>query len=155
MTTVPAGWEVTARRGWAGWGLLVVLLLVGIGAVYGGIGLVADGMGMPTAWLVHLPVHTWTLPGIALLVTVALPQLVAAWFVWRRDHRAGVVGVAAGAALVLWIAVQLLLLQRYYFLQPVVAVLGVVEVLLALWWVRASRSSTTHRPSVARGAPTG
>ncbi|HYN66442.1 MAG TPA: hypothetical protein VES93_06100 [Ornithinibacter sp.] len=140
MTTVPHRWDVTPTRGWAGGTLLAVLLLVAANAVYGGIGLVANGMGMPLEWLDRLPVDTWTLPGVALVLTVAVPQLVAAWFVWRRAPRAGVVGLVAGAALVLWIAVQLMVLQRYFFLQPVIAGLGVLEMALAWWWIRRSRA---------------
>lgn len=140
MTTVDQRWEVAPRRGASGGALLVVLLLVAANAVYGGIGLVLDGMGMPLEWLERLPVDTWTWPGVALLATVALPQLVAAWFVVRRDPRAGVVGLVVGAALVLWIVVQVLLLQRYFFLQPVIAGLGVLEMVLAGWWIRRSRS---------------
>ena len=140
MTTMDQRWEVAPRRGAAGGALLVVLVLVAANAVYGGIGLVLDGMGMPLEWLDRLPVDSWTWPGVALLATVALPQLVAAWYVGRRDPRAGVVGLVAGAALVLWIVVQVLLLQRYFFLQPVIAGLGVLEMVLAGWWIRRSRS---------------
>jgi hypothetical protein len=71
-----------------------------------------------------------------------VPQLVAAWFVWRKDPRAGVIGLVAGAALVLWIAVQLLVLQRYFFLQPVIAGFGVLEMVLAWWWIHRSRTAT-------------
>ena len=120
MTTVDQRWAVGPRRGAVGGALLVVPLLVAANAVYGGVGLVLDGLGMPPEWLERLPVDTWTWPGVALLGTVALPQLVAAWFVWRHDPRAGVVALAAGVALVLWIVVQVLLLQRYFFLQPVI-----------------------------------
>ena len=140
MTTVDQRWEVAPRRGAAGGALLVVLLLVAANALYGGVGLVLDGLGMPVEWLERLPVDTWTWPGVALLATVAVPQLVAARFVWRRDPRAGVVGLVAGAALVLWIVVQVLLLQRYFFLQPVIAGLGVLEAVLAGWWIRRSRT---------------
>ena len=138
MTTLTHRWDVTPRRGWAGRALLGVLLLVAVNAIYGGIGLAVNGMGMPSEWLDRLPVDTWTLPGAALLLTVAVPQLVAAWLVWRKDRRAGDVGFGAGGALVLWIAVQLLVLQRYFFLQPVIAVLGAIEMALAWWWVHRS-----------------
>ena len=142
--TTPAGrWEVSRTRGWEGTTLLGLLLFVGAAAVYGGIGLMVDGMGMPLAWLDRLPVDTWTWPGVALLTTVALPQLLGAWLVWRRDPRAGAVGALVGAALVLWILVQLALLQRYFFLQPLIAAIGLAELGLALLWVRRS----THRPS--------
>ena len=136
MTTTEHRWRVAPRRGAAGWGLLVVLVVVAANAVYGGVGLIVDGIGMPSTWLERLPVDTWTWPGVALRATVALPQLVAAWFVWRRDPRAGVLGLAAGAGLVLWIGVQVLVLQRYFFLQPVMVGVGLLEMALAGWWIR-------------------
>ena len=50
-------------------------------------------------------------------------------------------GLAAGylaGLLVAWIAVQLLILRRYFFLQPVIAGIGAAEVLLAWRWQRAA-----------------
>ena len=139
MTRVPARGEVAQRRGWAGETILGLLLFVAVAAVYGGVGLVVNGLGMPVEWLDRLPVDTWAWPGVALLATVAVPQAVAAWFVGRHDSRAGAVGVLAGLALVLWIVVQLLVLQRYFFLQPVIVVFGLAEAGLAYAWVRRSR----------------
>jgi hypothetical protein len=46
--------------------------------------------------------------------------------------------VLAGLLLVAWIAVQLLILRRYFFLQPVIAGIGAAEVLLAWRWRRAA-----------------
>ncbi len=155
MTSTSTRWEVTGPRGWAGNGLLVVLALVAANAVYGGIGLITNGMGMPEEWLQRLSLDSWTWPGIALLATVALPQGVAAWLVWRGHRRAALVGLLAGVALVLWIAAQLLILQRYFFLQPVIAGLGVLEVVLASAWARGQRPEpgphvehSTDRPAV-------
>jgi hypothetical protein len=139
MSATSTRWEVAGPRGWAGNGLLVVLTLVAANAVYGGIGLITNGMGMPEEWLEHLSLDSWTWPGIALLSTVALPQGIAAWLVWRVHRRAALVGLVVGVGLVLWIAAQLLILQRYFFLQPVIAGLGVLEVLLASAWVRGHR----------------
>ena len=133
-------WKVGRSKGWEGATLLGLLLFVGAGAVYGGIGLMVDGMGMPLEWLDRLPVDSWTWPGVALLVTVALPQLAAAWLVWRHDRRAGAVGVLVGAALVLWIVVQVALLPRYFFLQPVIAGIGLAELGVSVAWIRRSAS---------------
>ena len=46
--------------------------------------------------------------------------------------------IPAGLLLVAWIAVQLLILRRYFFLQPVIAGIGAAEVLLAWRWQRAA-----------------
>jgi len=121
------------------WWLAGVLLVVAVNAVYGGVGLIADGLGMPDDWLERTPFGSWTWPGVALLVTVALPQLLAASLVVTGRRRAAVGGVVAGVALVLWIVVQLLVLRRYFFLQPVIAGFGVVEVGLGLGWLRRTR----------------
>ena len=134
--------EVSRTKGWQGSVLLALLLFVGVGAVYGGIGLMVNGMGMPSEWLDRMPVDTWTWPGLALLLSVAVPQFVAAWLVTRHDPRAGVVGLAVGAALVLWIVVQLAVLQRYFFLQPVIAGIGLVEVLVSWAWIHRSRAAS-------------
>jgi len=138
-TTSFGRFEVSARKGREGAVLLALLLFVGVGAVYGGIGLMVNGMGMPGEWLDRMPVDTWTWPGVALLLTVAVPQFVGVWLVTRGDPRAGIAGITVGAALVLWILVQLAVLQRYFFLQPVIAGIGVAEVLVSWAWVRRSR----------------
>lgn len=124
------------RAGWPRAGLILVTLLVTLNAIYGGVGLIVNGMGMPDSWLQRTPFDSWLLPGLALLVTVALPQGVGAVVALRRHPRAATVGLVVGVALVLWILVQLLVLRRYFFLQPVIAGLGVLEVALALAWHR-------------------
>jgi hypothetical protein len=74
-----------------------------------------------------------------------LPLLaVAAAWLWRR--RPGLAaGYLAGLLLVAWIAVQLLILRRYFFLQPVIAGIGAVEILLAWRWQRSGRIVTGSR----------
>jgi sterol desaturase/sphingolipid hydroxylase (fatty acid hydroxylase superfamily) len=134
-------WAVTGRRAWPRGTLSVVLALVAASAVYGGVGLIANGIGMPSEWLRSTPFSSWLLPGIALLVTVALPQLAAAGLIAVGHRWAALAGVLAGAGLVLWIVVQVLLMRRYFFLQPVIAATGVVEMLLARRW-----TVRDHRP---------
>jgi hypothetical protein len=142
-----------AGRGWRRT-LVAVLLLVAAGAVYGGVGLMSNGMGMPRAWLARTPFDSWTWPGVALLGTVALPQVAVAGLVLAGRRWASLAGVAAGAGLVLWIVVQLVALQRYSFLQPVIAGFGVLEMVLAWGWHRAGGAARAgrHRPG-GRRAP--
>ncbi len=145
LATAAARWTVPGRRGWRPWTLAAVLALVTVNAGYGGIGLIRDGLGMPTEWVRALPGGSWTLAGVALLITVGVPQSVACWLVVRGDRRAALVGVAVGLGLVAWIVAQLLILRRYFFLQPVIAGLGLVETSLALGWIRSTAPRGEHR----------
>jgi hypothetical protein len=47
--------------------------------------------------------------------------------------------------LVAWITVELLILRRYFFLQPFIAGTGAVEILLAWRWQRSGRIVTGSR----------
>ena len=48
-------------------------------------------------------------------------------------------------ALVAWILVQLLVMQRYFFLQPVIAALAIVELALVRVWHRAGSAGRARR----------
>ena len=54
-------------------------------------------------------------------------------------------GYLAGLLLVAWIAVELLILRRYFFLQPVIAGIGAAEILLAWRWQRSGKIVTGSR----------
>jgi hypothetical protein len=138
-------WTGPARRGWRGWLLAFLLAFVTIGAVYGGIGLIINGLGMPADWADRLPLRSWVVGGLALLLTVALPQALSCRLVLRSHPRAAVAGVLAGLALIAWIGVQLLVLRRYFFLQPVIAGIGLAELLLGWSWLRRAGPRGQHR----------
>lgn len=130
-------WAVS-RRGRPGWILAGLLFFVAVAAIFGGVGLIRDGMGMPADWADRLPFGSWTVGGLALLLGVAAPQLAAGRLVISHDRRAALAALGAGAVLVLWIVVQLLILRRYFFLQPVIAGIGCAEMGLAVWWARSA-----------------
>ena len=134
-----------ARRGWHPWTLAVLDGLTGAAAVYGGAGLIRDGFGMPDGWLAGTPLTGWVLPGVALLIGVAVPQLAAAALIGAGARPGLAAGYLAGLLLVAWIAVQLLILRRYFFLQPVIAGIGAAEVMLAWRWQRAAVRSRPGR----------
>jgi hypothetical protein len=133
-TTPRLAVPVAARRTWPAWALAVVALTAGAGAVFGGTQLLRNGFGMPLSWLSHTPFTGWALPGLALLIGVAVPQLAVVALITASNRWALPASYLAGLALVAWILIQLLVLQRYFFLQPVIAGLGALEVLLAWAW---------------------
>ena len=144
MTEMAGGHEVSTRL----WPTIVLELFVASMAVYGGVGLIWDNaLGMSAEWLAGSPFTSWVLPGVFLLLVVAVPMTLAAVLELRRSAWAGVASVVAGAAQIGWVGVQLAIMQRYFFLQPVMFACGLAIVLLELWAFR-------HRPLVpAAGGP--
>jgi hypothetical protein len=100
---------------------------------------------MPDGWLAGTPLTGWVLPGIALLIGVAVPQLAAAALIGFGGRPGLAAGYLAGLLLVAWIVAEVLILRRYFFLQPVVAGIGATEVLLAWRWQRAGQIVTADR----------
>lgn len=109
-----------------------VELAIAAAAVYGGVGLMADAIGMSDDWLSGTPFRSWVLPGVLLILVVAVPMTVAAVLELRRSPWAGIASVTAGAAQIGCIAAQLLIMQRYHVLQPVMMTVGLLVVLAAL-----------------------
>jgi len=126
-------------RPWQAWALAVLELFVAYQAWSGGQGLLTDTWELPVEWLVRTPFDSWVGPGWVLIGLVGVPHLLAALpvlFLPRRPQLGILAGILAGASLLLWIVVQLAVMQVYYFLQPMIAVIGVIELGLALWWRR-------------------
>ena len=125
--------------------LVVLELLLGASAVYGGVGLLTGTLGMSDDWLAGTPFASWLVPGVALLLIVAVPMLGAALLEVRRHRLAPTASVLAGVLQVGWIAVQLLVMQRYFVLQPVVLIVAAGLLLVA----GVRRRTTTHPATVA------
>jgi hypothetical protein len=134
-TQVSKGNGFGLRRG----SLVAVELVIAANAVYGGIGLMRDGMGMPDEWLTPTPFRSWWWPGVFLLLVIAVPMGTAAVMELGRHRCAYAASLAAGAAQVGWIVAQLGVLRRYFFLQPVLFCAGLIVVALAFWTHRAER----------------
>jgi drug/metabolite transporter superfamily protein YnfA len=133
---VPDTTRGSRRTAW--WLLVALELVIAANAVYGGTGLIVNGMGMPLAWLEGTPFGSWVVPGTLLLALVAVPMAFAVLSEFTRTRLAYPASLIAGVVLVGWIGSQLLVLRRYFFLQPVLAVAGVAVVVLA-WWAHGRR----------------
>ena len=83
-------------------------------------------------WLDATPFASWVLPGVALLALVAVPQAAAVVLVARDRPDADRWAMWVGIALTGWIVVQVAILGRFFFLQPVIFTFGAVEAGLAI-----------------------
>ena len=132
-------------RAWPG---IVLELLTGAAAGYGGVGLIWHNViRMPDDWLRGTPFTSWAMPGVFLLLVVAAPMGAAALLELRRSPWAAAASITAGAAQVGWIGAELLIMQRYNVLQPVMLGFGLAVLLLAVW-------SRRHQPLLPPAGPT-
>jgi hypothetical protein len=118
-------------------GLLFLLLFLGMSALVGGSGLVADpsgaAIGLPPDLLRGSPFGDYLVPGLVLLIVLGAGPLLAAYGVWTRRRWARLVSFLLGLALILWIGVQIRVigLQIRPPLQPLYGFIGAAITLLA------------------------
>ena len=129
--------------------LVVLEVVLALGALAGGVALVADPSGgylqMPLDVLAGTPFRSFLVPGLVLLLANGvLPLVVAAGALARRPW--AVLGhVAAGVVLVGWILGQVALLGFVTWLQPAYLVYGLVLLGLGLWNWRAIQTAGSRR----------
>lgn len=116
----------------ARWALFILLLFNGLTAVVAGIMLAyaPDGslLDMPIAWLDHSPFRSYRIPGLLLFSVIGLGSLVAAVVVWQRRKHTGRFAQVAGAALVIWIVVQMIMLRSLLPIQVTYLLVGIAIV---------------------------
>ena len=127
---------------------LIVSAVVAVTAVPGGLELILWPQGnsyLDGALLDDLPVDSFVLPGLALLVLVGGTALVATMWLWRTRRaepaaagRAWWATLTAGLVLTGWIGLELLLLPGFSPLEAVYGLLGLVQVATAALTLRRS-----------------
>lgn len=120
---------------------ILIHLVVGIGALAGGYGAVADPyspMGIPVEMLEKGPFKSFLVPGLFLLVVIGFGNLASAFLAARRSRLSGYASGAMGAVLACWIIVQCWILQAIAGLHVIFFAVGAVQGLLALalLWLR-------------------
>lgn len=132
------------------WVLIVLLVFIGIGAVISGAMLFAAPEGHLMQWstddLAGTPFSNYLIPGIILFLFVGIFPLFVAYgllkkpsWSWpniinpmKKMHWAWTASWAAGVIMLIWITVETVLLGYLSFLQPVIAVYGIVIIVLTM-----------------------
>jgi hypothetical protein len=115
------------------WVIEVILAILGIQAFYGGIQLIRDAFGLPADWLEALPFDSWVIPGFLLMALIGIPAFGLLGMYVAGNRLADPLTLAFGCGVMLWIIVQVFFIP-FFFLQPLVFVLGLALALLA--WSR-------------------
>lgn len=131
IATRKAAWREAADGAWTS--LLVLQSLLALAAIGGGIGLIATGgLGLPLSALETSPFDSFVGPGLLLAVVVGGTQALAVVLQLRNSvwYLAG--ASVAGFGLLIWIFVQVLVLQEYSLLQPAVFAASVLQLALTV-----------------------
>ncbi len=109
--------------------------VIAAGGLAGAVQLVTGSYTPPVSDIEPLGLSTWTLPGVWLFASVAVPSALAAWLLWRRSPNAPVGVIVASGLLVTELIVQI------PFIGPsaLQAVFGVAAIGTAVLAVRARR----------------
>ena len=112
--------------------LLGGLLAFGaLNAFAGGYYGLSGAAGVPIEWLAGTPFSDYTIPSLILFVVVGGSLLVATVAVFARARIARAAALAAGAILLVWIAVQVAMIGYVSWMQPATAIGGLLVLLLA------------------------
>lgn len=126
------------RLGLAGWLTIVALILLGLGALAGGIALVMapDGsvMGFETSLLAGSPFSDFLVPGLILGGLFGVGSLVVAAMGVRRSRLAPFLAFGIGCAQMIWIPVQLAIIREVSPLHPTCFAIGLVIAVAAVPW---------------------
>lgn len=116
----------------------------GIGAIPAGYGMLRDttgaGLGMSSDLLANSLLDSFLLPGLFLLLVNGVANLVAAVLSFTRNRFAGHAGMLLGAALILWIVIQVWWISLSSVLQPVFFIVGVFNTWLGWKIITTKRS---------------
>jgi hypothetical protein len=108
---------------------LVVLLVFGfasslLGAI---LATVAGGAGVPLSYLAGTPFDSFVIPGLILGVVVGGTQLAGAVGIIARRGPALLLAAVAGFGMIIWIFVELAIIEEYSWLQTLYFALGIAE----------------------------
>jgi hypothetical protein len=114
--------------------VLIGLLLFGAVSSLAGAVLAfnAGSAGVPLEFLAKTPLTSFVVPGLILGVVVGGSQLTAAITLLTRRRSALVWGAVAGFGMLIWIFVEMAIIETYSWLQSLYFGLGALELILIL-----------------------
>lgn len=109
-----------------------LLALVALNAFAGGYYGMTGAKGIPTEWLKGTPFRDYFIPSLILLVGVGGASLIAAIAVFARLRMARLAAFSAVAILFVWLTAQIAIIGYVSWLQPAIALVGVIIFIFTL-----------------------
>lgn len=109
-----------------------LLAFMSLNALGGGWYGLAGAEGVPVAWLEGSSFASYVIPSLVLIVAVGGTSAVASALLFSDARIARPAAMAAGVVMLGWIAAQLAIIGYVSWLQPAVAIVGVIVVATSL-----------------------
>lgn len=121
---------------------LLVLLLNGFSAVYGGLSLILDptgsSLGMSTELLQVGPFKDFLIPGLFLFNVIGqFSLLIAIMLIFNARYSAHLVTLE-GSILLGWLLIQIIMIQTFSMMQLIMGIIGMLLVVLGLLLIKPS-----------------
>jgi peptidoglycan/LPS O-acetylase OafA/YrhL len=107
--------------------------LLALNAFGGGIYGIMGAREVPIEWLEGSPFKSYFIPGLILIICVGGSAWIAAMAVFKRRSHARLAALACGMITLIWIATQVAIIGYVSWLQPTIAAMAMV--ILVLGWL--------------------
>lgn len=119
------------------WLQSIILLIVGIGALFGGALAISDPYGVSFGMLPEVlrrgPFTSFLIPGLFLFIAIGLGHIFSAVAVMRKFKLHAYISGGAGCILMMWIVIQCYILQTVIHLHIIFFIIGLIESIIALY----------------------
>lgn len=122
-----------------------IQVFIGMSAVAGGLPMIlkpgGTDQGLTTEILANSPFSDYLIPGILLFTINGLGNLAGAYYSIKEKPFSGFAAMILGAALIVWIIVQVYYLGLSSWLQPLFFFVGIAELILGILIFRKEKPS--------------
>jgi hypothetical protein len=116
--------------------IILMLVITGAGAVYGGIVLISDPsgwkLGLHTGMLQFSPFSDFLVPGLILVFVLGLGSLFVSTIAILKAKKYATWVIFMGFIIAGWISIQILMIRDVQFLQIFFAFIGIMLVVLGI-----------------------
>lgn len=139
---------IKRKKSWPANALAIAQGFNALSALAGGFGLMADPSGenlqMHTYWLKGTPFSDFLIPGIILFVVNGLGNTAGFALTVQKIRFAPGIGIIFGAAMVIWIITQVVMIGYMSFLQPLYFTTGGLQLIFGWMWHNRLRQLKTE-----------
>lgn len=124
--------EILSNHNFVRFILGILLLLLAINAFYGGWYGMSGAKDVPTEWLKGSIFQDYYFPGLLLFIFVGGSSLLASFHVFKNDKYARLFTFLCVLIVFIWLLSQIAIIGYVSWMQPAIAVLNLVILILAL-----------------------